>query len=412
MRRLQLSIGHRKNNRRSGLTALMRGPKLAWLRRGVVMVGVLVAGATFAWAQRPGKPPTAADEAELYRQMVDRAVQFLSRVQAEDGSFAAYASPAVTALVATGLMQNGYPPTHPIVARALKFVEGFVQEDGGIYRPGGHFQNYETCVAMMAFSLANQDGRYTKILENAERFVKREQWDETEGLESSDFRYGGAGYGRHARPDLSNTHFLIDALRAVGRGPDDEAIRKALIFVSRCQNLETEHNTTPFAAKNPDGGFYYTPASGGVSMAGQTPTGGLRSYGSMTYAGLKSLIYAGVGPDDPRVKAAYDWVRKHYDLETNPGLGRAGLYYYYHVFAKALDAFGEDIVVDEQGVPHDWRRELIRELARRQQPDGSWVNDETRWMEGEPALVTAYVLMALSYCKPEKLPKAPASTTP
>ena len=31
----------------------------------------------------------------------------------------------------------------------------------------------------------------------------------------------------------------------------------------------------------------------------------LRSYGSMTYAGLKSMIFAGVGPDDPRVKAAY-----------------------------------------------------------------------------------------------------------
>lgn len=372
----------------------------------IVGAAIFLGPALRAFAQgQMSEGTSTSDDAALYRQMIERASRFLARVQSEDGSFAAYASPAVTAIVATGLMQNGFGPDHPVVARALKYLEGFVQPDGGIYRPGTYYQNYETCIAMMCFQLANADGRYTALLEKAERFVKHEQWDETEGIDPSDFRYGGAGYGRNARPDLSNTHFLIEALRAVGRGPDDEAIRKAIIFVSRCQNLESEHNTTPFAAKNPDGGFYYTPAAGGVSMAGQTPTGGLRSYGSMTYAGLKSMIYAGVGPDDPRVKAAWEWIRKHYDLQTNPGLGKAGLYYYYHVFAKALDAIGEDIIVDEEGVAHDWRRELLRELARRQQPDGSWVNDESRWMEGEPTLVTGYVLMALAYCKPEKLPK-------
>ena len=357
-----------------------------------------------------GNSSGGQEEAALYHQMIERAVKFLERIQAEDGSFAGYASPAVTAIVATGLINNGRSPSDPIVAKALKYLEAHVQPDGGIYRPGTFYQNYETCIAMMCFAAANIDGRYDQILQKAEQFVKKEQWDETEGIHPSDVRYGGAGYGRHARPDLSNTHFLIEALRSVGRGPDDEAIRKAIIFVSRCQNFESEHNTTPFAAKNPDGGFYYTPAAGGVSMAGQTPTGGLRSYGSMTYAGLKSMIYAGVGPDDPRVQAAYRWIRQHYDVQSNPGLGKAGLYYYYHVFAKALDALGEDIIVDEEGIAHDWRRELLRELARRQQPDGSWVNDETRWMEGEPALVTGYVLLTLAYCKPEKLPTNPSAS--
>ena len=60
----------------------------------------------------------------------------------------------------------------------------------------------------------------------------------------------------------------------------------------------------------------------------------------MTYAGLKSMLYAGVGKDDPRVKGAVSWIRKHYDLDTNPGLDGQGLYYYYHVFAKALGRFG------------------------------------------------------------------------
>ena len=117
-------------------------------------------------------------------------------------------------------------------------------------------------------------------------------------------------------------------------------MKKALIFVSRCQNFESANNTLPFAAKNPDGGFYYTAAAGGESPAGKTPNGGLRSYGSMTYAGLKSMIYAGVGRDDPRVKAATKWIEQHYDLTSNPGMGPSGLYYYYHTAAKALDAAG------------------------------------------------------------------------
>ena len=36
--------------------------------------------------------------------------------------------------------------------------------------------------------------------------------------------------------------------------------------------------------------------------------GGLRSYASMTYAGLKSMIYAGLDRDDPRVKAALTYI--------------------------------------------------------------------------------------------------------
>ena len=228
------------------------------------------------------------------------------------------------------------------------------------------------------------------------------QIDESEDKDPSDFNYGGATYGGKGRPDLSNTTFLIEALRASGAGADDEALKKALLFVSRCQNLETEHNTTPFAAKNPDGGFYYTCAADGASAADKLPGGGLRSYGSMTYAGLKSMIFAGVGPDDPRVQAATTWIRKNYDLKSNPGLGTAGLYYYYHLFAKALDALKLDVIEDEAGVKHHWRSELIAELARRQQPDGSWVNDNQRWMETDPNLVTGFALMTLSYCRPER----------
>lgn len=349
-------------------------------------------------AQRAPAPATS--DAELYHRTAQRAMAFLEKTQAPDGSFAAYAGPGVTAIVTTAMLRNGRSPSDPVVARSLKYLESFVQADGGLYQPGTLYRNYETCILLMCFAAANGDGRYRTVLERAERFVKQLQWDEGEGHDPSSFSYGGAGYGTHQRPDLSNTQFLIEALVAVGNGPEDEALQKALVFVSRCQNLESEHNATPFAVKNPDGGFYYTCAAGGQSQAGETPTGGLRSYGSMTYAGLKSMIYAGVGPDDRRVKAAFAWIRKHYDLQSNPGLGSAGLYYYYHTFAKALDAMKLDVLTDEQGAGHHWRSELLHELAQRQQPDGCWINDNPRWLEGDPALVTGYALLALSYCRP------------
>ena len=120
----------------------------------------------------------------------------------------------------------------------------------------------------------------------------------------------------------------------------------------------------------------------------------------MSYAALKSMIFAGLKADDPRVKAAIDWAKKHYSLTENPGLGEGGLYYYYHLFAKALAAVGEPILIDDTGKAHNWREELIAELAKRQQPDGSWVNKNSRWMEGDPNLVTGYALLTLSYCKP------------
>jgi squalene-hopene/tetraprenyl-beta-curcumene cyclase len=347
-------------------------------------------------------PPTAAvPDAQTYQQTVDRAIQFLRSKQAPDGSFARTSGPGVTAVTTTGLMRVGLTPNDPMVAKALKYLESFQQKDGGIYNPRDGVPNYETSLAIVCFQEANSDHRYDKLVKQAEKFLKGIQWGgENQPADQSNPAYGGAGYGKHKRPDLSNTQFFLDALKAAGDGPDDPAVQRAMIFVYRCQNLESEYNTTPFPAKNPDGGFYYTPAAGGDSEAGKLPNGGLRSYASMTYAGLKSMIYAGVKADDPRVKAAVKWCQMHYGLEDNPGIGKAGLYYYYQTFAKALDASGLKSIKDEKGVEHDWRQDLLAALQARQRPNGSWVNDDKHWFENEPCLVTGYALLSLSYCRP------------
>lgn len=378
-------------------------------------LGTLLAacGAVFATLATSAAP--AADDAaskfdpQLYRQTVQRGISYLtSKGQAPDGSFSGKISPAVTALCTSALLRNGMSPDDPAVAKSLKYLEGFVQKDGGIYAPGSSVRNYETSIALMCLVDANKDGRYSKLIDAANNYVKNIQWGADGKIAASDVKYGGAGYGKSGtRPDLSNTAFLVDALHSVGDELNSDALQRALVFVSRCQNLETEHNTTPFPAKNPDGGFYYTPADGGESEAGKMSDGGLRSYASMTYSGLKSMLYAGVAPDDERVRAAVKWIEKHYNLDGNPGMeiadpamAQAGLYYGYHTFAKALAALGRSTLIDDKGVEHDWRADLVAALAQRQKEDGSWSNAQKRWMEGDPNLVTAYSLLALSYCRP------------
>jgi squalene-hopene/tetraprenyl-beta-curcumene cyclase len=359
---------------------------------------------TFGWsaialAMLLSAPSLQAEDAKSYEEMVAKGITFLEKNQARDGSYSAQAGPGITALITTALLRHGRSPDDPVVAKSLKYLESFVQDDGGIYKPDSRLKNYETCLAVVCFKEANANGRYDKILKQADKYIKGEQWDEDKGKTKADFDYGGAGYGGKSRPDLSNTQFFMEALQATGNDADSEAIQKALVFVSRCQNLESEHNTAPPAAKVEDGGFYYTVSSGGASPAGKTDEGGLRSYGSMTYAGLKSMIFAGVKPDDPRVKAAVKWVQKNYDLKQNPGMGDAGLYYYYHTFAKALDAIGQDEFTDADGTKHNWRKELIAELASRQRPNGSWVNENQKWLEGDANMVTGFALLTLSYCK-------------
>ena len=122
----------------------------------------------------------------------------------------------------------------------------------------------------------------------------------------------------------------------------------------------------------------------------------------MSYAGLKSYIYAGVPRNDPRAKAAWDWIRANYTVTEHPGMGDASLYYYYHTVAKTFDVYGEKVIKDTKG-----RSTIGRTNSRRivptQHPDGSWFNTNGRFWEDRPSLVTSYTLIALSYCLKDKL---------
>jgi squalene-hopene/tetraprenyl-beta-curcumene cyclase len=365
-----------------------------FLGRSVQTLGALAVAARAATGRAADDPAPGADA------LVDRAVAFLKGRQEPNGGWSTVRKePGITALAVTALLRSGrVTKGEPSVTRGLAYLEQFLGPKGGLSEAS--HANYATAIALLAFQEANAGGRYDRLIKDGQGFLKSMQWDESEGKGRDDAFYGGAGYGgRNSRPDLSNTSYFLEALRDTGLPADDPALKKALVFVSRCQNLKGEFNDQPWAGKVNDGGFIYTPANGGQSFADKTPDGGLRSYASMTYAGLKSMIYAGLTADDPRVKAAYDYITKHYTLDENPGLGQQGLYYYYHTFAKALAMLGKPTITDASGQTHDWRAELVAALAKRQSPDGSWVNKADRFMEGDANLVTAYGLLALAHAR-------------
>jgi squalene-hopene/tetraprenyl-beta-curcumene cyclase len=359
---------------------------------GLASLGIL------GWRPVPARGQTEPGPATITTR-IDRAVRFLRPRQDAKGGWSTQREPGITALVTTAVLRSGeVTPGDPMVAKALGYLEGFIGPKGGLSE--APHANYSTSIALVAFHQANLNGRYDRVIRSGQDFLRSVQWDESEGKGRDDAFYGGAGYGgSNSRPDLSNTAFFMEALRDTGLPADDPSLQKALVFVSRCQNLKSEFNHQHWAGKVNDGGFVYTAAQGGNSMAGKDAGGGLRSYASMTYAGLKSMIYAGLSRDDPRVKAALAYITKHYSLDENPGLGQQGLYYYYHTFAKTMAVLETPTIADAAGTSHDWRAELVAALARRQQPDGSWVNPADRFMEGDPNLVTAYALLALAYTR-------------
>ncbi len=345
--------------------------------------------------------PAPADTrslAERRKEAIARAVAYLLKEQAPDGSWGK-GNTGITALCTDALVAAGETIKNPAVSRAVDCILKAQKPDGGIYEDVG-IKTYTTSIALMVLLKAGSNAHADTVAKARDYLVKT-QWDEDESIDRSNPWYGGAGYGKHERPDLSNTQFFVEAMHQANVPKDNPLWARVVVFVSRCQD-RSESNERTFVGTD-SGGMIYAPAKGGESQAGTVdlPDGkkGLKAYGSMTYAGFKSFIYANLKRDDPRVVAALGWIRKHWTFEENPELGQQGLYYYYRTAAKALKAWGEDKVMDSRRRTHDWRSELSEAILRRQRPDGSWTNEADRWYEGYGPVPTSYAIQALSECE-------------
>jgi len=314
--------------------------------------------------------------------------------------------PALTALVLRATL--GHPSGKEArkyknqVSAGYQFLRSKVQSDGGIYGKG--LASYNTSISLMAFLQLSDPGD-EKIIRSARKFLVNQQSDFDQKGKSDNLFDGGVGYGSTwAHSDLSNTHLAMEALYYAKKSLKDKEgdssdldWEAAIDFVSKCQNLPSSNPQDWVSSHVEDkGGFVYFP---GQSMAGErTDANGsktLRSYGSMSYAGLLSFIYAEMNASDPRVVAVKDWLTHNYQIDENPGMGKQGLFYYYHTMSKALSLAGIDQLKGSAGAPKDWKTELTVALLDLQNNEGFWVNESGRWWEKDPVLVSCYAMLAL-----------------
>ena len=368
------------------------------------LAGCLAAGLALgtAWAELPAELAAQARAAQA------RGAAWLAAQQQADGHWSAADSPALTGL-AMWALQKTDPAAHAAaINRAMVYILTSVQEDGSIWRQpavqrkGGGLANYNTAICMAALHALGRP-ELVPVVQQARAHLARMQY-----LDASAFR-GGMGYDAdQGRPytDLSNSYIAYEAmrltqdvedLRAAGEPRADLDWNAAQEFLAQVQNLPGV-NTNSWLSADADnrGGFAYSPGAGGAAVTNAEGHVTLRSYGSMTYAGLLALIYAQVDSQDVRVQSAKDWAARHWSLDENPGMGDEGLYYFFNVLAKSLAAAGDETLTLPDGRTIVWREEIARKLIALQKPDGFWVNENNRWWEADPNLVTAYTMLALA----------------
>lgn len=395
-------------------------------------------------APEPAQPPAQPAWRAEARDMADKAAAWLLTQQdANTGGWSVPKGevddqgrskqphlPGITALVLTGLLDGagsdkptGDAEPGPEVMMGVKYLLNWQQPDGGIY--DRVLPSYNTSLAVSALSRVDLP-RAREAVNKSVVFLRGLQWSEfsdnsiggseaARPVERNHPFYGGVGYGKHGRPDGSNLNLFMQALQDAGVPPTDPAVQRAMVFLQRLQ-MSDAVNDMPYADGSNQGGFIYATVENAESVdgrAGQSQAGTieetmddgsrvsrLRAYGSMTYAGFKSYLYADLDRDDDRVRAALGWISRHYTVDENPGMGTDGLYYYYVTFARALAAWGEPTItlIEGEGMEtaaRDWRADLVAKLKGLQNEDGSFRSVDDRWMENDPVLITAYALIAL-----------------
>jgi squalene-hopene/tetraprenyl-beta-curcumene cyclase len=375
-----------------------------------LVVFVLGVGRGYAAA---GKTVLAHSNQSLQNEIqhsIDRGLAWLLKNQETNGFWQTAEHPAVTGLALTAF--NGDPmdryrgaKTPEALLKAYAFLISQMKADGGIYTT--NLATYNTAISLMAL-VSSEEARYEGAARKARKFLVGIQHDFGEkGVLETPFD-GGFGYGLASDKvsDMSNTLLALEAIYQSKRLERDQAPAEksdlnwaaAIHFLESCQNLPS-HNKQGWASDDPaqKGGFIYHTGRSNAGSETNAVTGRVtwRSYGSISYAGMLGYIYADLKPDDPRVKAVAEWLQKNYTLEENPGMGTAGLFFYYHTMAKALslaNRLDSKLIGEKQA---NWREELALKLMSLQQKDGSWANANVRWWEKEPALVTSYSLLSL-----------------
>lgn len=307
--------------------------------------------------------------AEQVRQAIDKGVAYLKQEQRRtDGSWPDWVGqPAgVSALCTLALLNSGVPPDDEHLERALEHLRG--------QRPT---TTYAVALQTMVFAQAGFKVDLPLIDRNV-KFLER--------IQIVDGPRSGAWSYPRANGDNSNTQFALLALHEaerVGVRVSEKTWRLAKAYWEGCQN--------------PDGSWGYYK--------------GLPGTGSMTCAGITSLIIAGgkvrpsdatavggrieccgrAAAEDDRIRRGLQWLGQNFSVTGNPGArGQTWLLYYLY----GLERVGR-LTAQRFLEGHDWYREGADWLVGQQDTlSGFWKG--VGHAESNPVIATSLALLFLS----------------
>lgn len=350
------------------------------LCRALVLVSAILATFTpvfsrVAKAQNRRGPITTAE----VEKSIDLAVDYLMQAQLADGGWPEFTmghryEMGVSCLVTLALLNAGVELDHPKLQKALDHISS--RELAFVYT---------VSLQTMALCTANPRKYAPLIRRNAEWLIKAQN---TKNAEWS----GGWSYDQEQSqpPDESNSQFALLALHEAQRSgvanyPQatwDKVFQRSLSYWERVQ-LNS-------------GAFGYR--------------GNAKPRGSMTCAGIASLVIAGsaakskessagqtiscCGNDDStndRIERALNWLGNAFQVTSNPAMGNDYYYYYMYALERVGRLTGRRFIGR-----HDWYREGTEFLIRVKQTPNQGSFTVGRITDGNVVSDTAFALLFLS----------------
>jgi squalene-hopene/tetraprenyl-beta-curcumene cyclase len=299
-----------------------------------------------------------------------RAVRWLWSQQSDDGGWHSQTygmlrpGQSLTPFVLDALLPVTHEPAG--IERAFEFLKRTINTDAIDY------PNYSAGLAVRVAGRMKRDASLWIEYLRGQQFVEENGWTR------NDSAYGAWGMGgERRRPpeaghvDLAMTRYVVEGLAAGGIPSSDPAMRKAIVYLDRCQNA--------------DGGFFFSPVNLDTNKAGDVG-GKYRSYGTTTCDGLIAMRAASVSADDLRIVRAQEWLKKNHLEERVPGFDieparmgwSEGLRFYY---AAAITRAMPELHV----------------ILPLQEDDGSFVNANKLVKEDDPLIATGFAVRVLCH---------------
>lgn len=323
----------------------------------------------------------APAQGAVTREEVERAiregVRFLRQQQRDDGSWSDVDNEAhtgSTSLVTLALLTAGEPVESPTVRRALNYLRNF--------GPDELKSTYAVSLQTMVFAAAEPERDQLKLVANVE-WLTRAQIKPADRVNWP----GSWTYSviKNHNGDNSNTQYALLGLNAAHEV--GIPVRNEVWTLSRNYWESSQRR---------DGGWAYTPeasspASGSMTSAGISSliiTGLKRYQGQETLDG-DTIHNCGKGGLNVDLMRGLDWMANHFRVGENYGHGQTWRYYYLYGMERAGRLAGRRFFGE-----HDWYREGAEKLVHDQDPIGGFWRGAN--FEQDPMVATSFSLLFLA----------------